>query len=170
VCPAVDAGCDGLVESGAARPHLLSSTRRLGEQRSQIGTHLHEARGDLDIALQLLRVVGRRRIELLDAPTIGWAAFGVERLAAMPVLDARADLAALSYLRLRVRYREATYADSDVAARHLLVVAGDRTQRAAGRRDPAHHTPLGSGVRVRGRQPLPREVGDLSLTLLGVLD
>jgi hypothetical protein len=123
-CPAVDAVCEGLVESGAARPDLSAATRRLGEQRSEVGTHLHEARGDLGIALDLSRVGARRRIELLDALTIGWAEFGIERLAALPVLDPRSEMATLSYLRLRLRelYREAGYAGIDVAGRYLLVV------------------------------------------------
>jgi hypothetical protein len=123
-CPAVDAVCEGLVESGAARPHLISAVRRLGEQRSEVGTHLHEARGDLDIALGLVRVGPRRRVELLDALTIGWAESGVERLSALPVYDARADMATVSYLRLRLRevYREAAQSGHDVATRFVLVV------------------------------------------------
>ena len=123
-CPAVDAVCEGLVESGAARPHLPGAARCLGEQRAAVGTHLYEARADLAIALDLAHSGTRRRLTVLDALTIGWAEVGVERLAAVPLVDERADMASLGYLRLRLRelYREATLTGRDVATDHLLVV------------------------------------------------
>jgi hypothetical protein len=116
--------CEGLVESGAARPHLLSAARRLGEQRAQVGTHLYEARGDLAIALDLARTGTRRRLTVVDALTIGWAEVGVERLAAAPVVDERTDMATLAYLRLRLRelYREAATLGRDVSTDYVLVV------------------------------------------------
>ena len=123
-CPAVEAVCEGLVESGAARPHLPAAARCLGEQRAAVGTHLYEARADLAIALDLAHSGTRRRLTVLDALTIGWAEVGVERLAAVPLVDERADMASLGYLRLRLRelYREASLTGRDVATDHLLVV------------------------------------------------
>jgi hypothetical protein len=221
-CPAVDAVCEGLVASGATRPSLPAAARCLGEQRAQIGTQLDEARADLDIAFHLSRLRGRRRLEVLDALTIGWAEFGVERLAALPVLDSRSEMATVAYLRLRLRelYREAALTARDVATSHLLVVVEtehtDQRLVAEARLTTLHsaleYAFLGgesivavtprrvvalaandeprlaeSLARLRGelrtalaegrlpafrcwRQPLPSDVADLSLSLLGVLD
>ena len=116
--------CAGLVESGAARPHLPIAARELGEQRAAVGTLLHEARGDLTIALDLAHAGTRRRMVSLDALTIGWAECGIERLAALPVLDGRSDMTTPAYLQLRLRelYREASHLGRDVATDHVLVV------------------------------------------------
>jgi hypothetical protein len=96
----------------------------LGEQRAEVGTHLYEARGDLAVALDLTRAGTHRRLAVLDALTIGWAEVGVERLAAVPLVDERTDMATLGYLRLRLReaYREAALRGRDVATDFVLVV------------------------------------------------
>jgi len=123
-CPAVDAVCEGLAESGAARPHLPAAARCLGEQRAAVGTHLYEARADVAIALDLAHTGTRRRLSVLDALTTGWAEAGVERLAAVPIVDERTDLASLAYLRRRLGelYREAALGGRDVATDFVLVV------------------------------------------------
>jgi hypothetical protein len=112
------------VSSASGKPQLLSSARWLGEQRCEVGTYLHEARADLDVALKLARIGGRRRLLLLNALTVGWSECGVERLAALPVLDERADMATLTYLRLRLRelYREAACDGWQLPEQYVLVV------------------------------------------------
>jgi hypothetical protein len=124
-CAAVDDLCAGLLAPKAEAGDLVGAARRLGEQRSTVRTHLHEARGDLEIALGLAQVGRRRRLELLDALTIGWAEQGVERLSALPVVDPAAEMPTLAYLRLRLHelYREASLSGAVLTDHCLLVVA-----------------------------------------------
>jgi hypothetical protein len=123
-CSAVDALCEGLVASGLTRLDVHRASRSLGEQRAEVGAHLHEARTDLDIVLGLARVGHKRRLELLDALTIGWAEHAVDRLSTSSVMDPRSEMATLDYLMLRLRelYSEAALTGESVTERYVLIV------------------------------------------------
>lgn len=123
-CTAVDAVCEGLTTSGVDRLDLDVACRSLGEQRAAIGADLAESRSDFGIALGLARTRRRRRLELLDAVTVGWAEQSVDRLTTLPILDPSTDMATQSYLSLRLSelYREAALTGVDVAGDHVLIV------------------------------------------------
>ena len=116
---------DALVHQLGARrrsPTLLAAARALGEHRAIVGTRLHEARADVAILLDLVHTRGRTRTEVFEAFTVGWAEAAVERLAALPAVDERSDMATLAYLRIRLRelYREL---GPEVPDEFLLVLA-----------------------------------------------
>ncbi|MBN9620376.1 MAG: hypothetical protein J0H43_11695 [Actinobacteria bacterium] len=123
-CAAVDAVSEGLTTSGVDRLDLDGASRSLGEQRAAIGADLAESRSDFGIALGLARIRRRRRLELLDALTVGWAEQSIDRLTALPVLDPTTDMATQSYLSLRLGelYREAALTGTDVAREYVLIV------------------------------------------------
>lgn len=132
-CAAVDAVCEGLADSGVARPDARAAARELGAQRVEIGVALDEARADLAVAAELARLDEVARLRLVDALTIGWVEQAVERLGALPLREVRTEMATAGYLRMRLHelYREAVCLGADVSTHFLLVAA--ETDRTADR-------------------------------------
>lgn len=123
-CAAVDALCRGLLDANGARPDVFRASSSLGAARADAGAQLDEARRDLDIVLALARVTYSRRLQLLDALTVGWAERAVSRLSTPQIIDPRSEMATLDYLMLRLRelYSAAALTGESVADKYLLVV------------------------------------------------
>lgn len=123
--PALDAVCDAFLFGTAC---LEQSCRLLGEHRAHVGVPLDDARADIAIGALAVRATGPVRAQAVDALTIGWTTYTVDRLAARTARDPLTEYASLGYLasRLEEVYAEAALNDENVAETHVLVVVGTR--------------------------------------------
>lgn len=123
--PAVDAVCEALT-SRARLVSLDASCRSLGEHRALLGVELEDARADAEIATDLIDPGTRTRSGMIDAVTVGWANFTVDRLIASTGADPLTEYATLAYLSARLEeiYAEAHITGEAVDRTHVIVAVG----------------------------------------------